>query len=270
MPTETPVYYNKHFLEDEVRDLARRQVVTHEKKPLEPIQPILDRADEILKKTYRELARAAKQKRELSSAGEWVLDNFYIIQEQIVQLREDLPPSYYKKLPRLKEGEFKGYPRIYELVENLAAISDNMIDQDNTSTAVQAYQEVATLRLGELWAVPILIRLSLIRRLMEKSEQLLAQRELRDRVEDVAEKIQDDESEEPGYLIRRLPELIGPKNDDELFLTALAQRLQAAGLLTDSERSWFDYKFRKWNTSLEDQLRIEAQRTSRLHLSIQN
>jgi len=270
MPEERPVYYNKHFLEDEARDLARRQVVTRSKKPLQPITPILEKANRVLKKTYRELARAAKQKRELSSAGEWLLDNFYIIQEQIVQLKEDLPPSYYRKLPRLKEGEFKGYPRIYELVEKLAAISDNIIDPDNTSTAVQSYQEIETLDLGELWAVPILIRLVLIRRLVEKSGQLLEQREVKDRVEEVIDEFLDSESDEPGYLIRKLPEMLESENADEHFLTVMAQRLQAVGLLTDTERSWFDYKFRRWNTTLEDQLRIEAQRTSRLHLSIQN
>ncbi|NIT57355.1 MAG: hypothetical protein GWN00_14315, partial [Aliifodinibius sp.] len=85
------------------------------------------------------MARAAKLNRELSSAGEWLIDNFYIIQEQIVQLQADLPKSYYEKLPRLTQGEFKGYPRTYEIIHLLTSISDNTIDRENTTIAIRAY-----------------------------------------------------------------------------------------------------------------------------------
>lgn len=216
------------------------------------------------------LAKAAKQNKELTTAGEWLIDNFYIIQEQLVQLKEDLPSAYYKKLPHLKGGDFEGYPRIYELVHKLSALSDNVIHPDNTTTAVQSYQQVVPLKLGELWAIPIMIRLVLIDRLTEKSAQLLERRAVREKVEAALGDVLHLQSEEPGFLLRKMPDIVSEGSDDEHFLTTLARQIQAAGLLTNTERSWFDYKFRRWNTTLEDQLRNEAQRTSRLHLSIQN
>lgn len=271
MPTQTQVHYSKQFLKEEIRHLAQEHEVTLDPNVLQPITPILSSARKTLTEAYRDLAASAKQNRELSTAGEWLLDNFYIIQEQIVQLKEDLPPSYYKKLPRLVKGSFRGTPRVLELVHKLAILSDNVVDQDNASTAVKTYQEIRTLSLGELWAVPIMIRLMLIQLLEERSVALVERKRVRDLVDQKLDTIFEEESDEPGYLLSVLREMSSEYGEeDEVFLTILAQRLQAMGMLTESERNWFDYKFRSWSTTLERQLQVDAQRTSRLHLSIQN
>lgn len=270
MPTETQVHFNKQYLEEEIRQLAQLQEATLEKKPLQPIGTVLSAAKDTLVETYRVLARAAKQNRELSSAGEWIIDNFYIIQEQIVQLKEDLPDSYYRKLPRLTSGEYVGYPRTFEMVQLLAAISDNIIDQENTTIAVRAYQEVDSLDLAEMWSVPLMNRLALIVRLAERSEKLLRDRKIQDEIERLLNQKVDEDTEEPGYLLRKLSEIVDKKHDSIRFLVTLAQRLQSRGMLAETERRWFDYKLSRWETNLEEQLRDRAQQTSRLHLSIQN
>ncbi|MGK7371656.1 MAG: hypothetical protein ACNS64_15700, partial [Candidatus Halalkalibacterium sp. M3_1C_030] len=271
MAPETQVHFNKQFLEDEVRKIASEQSITLSKKPLKKIGPILSSSRDVLTDAYRELALAAKKHKELSTAGEWLIDNFYIIQEQIVELDEDLPYTYYEKLPRLDEGPFKGFPRIYELIQKLAAISDNIIDKENTLNAVQAYQNQFSLKLGELWAVPIIIRFVLIVRLAERSGELLKQRELREKVNSELGNILDQQSEEPGFVLRKISDIdLEEYEDREMFLSMLAQKLQSAGLLTKTEREWFDYRFSRLNTTLEDCLRNFAQKTSQLHLSIQN
>ncbi|HKK45933.1 MAG TPA: glucoamylase family protein, partial [Balneolaceae bacterium] len=270
MPTETQVHYNKQYLQEEIRQLAHLQQAKLDQKPLQPIDSVLTDAKKTLTQTYRVLARAAKKNRELSSAAEWIIDNFYIIQEQIVQLKEDLPESYYKKLPRLVRGEYRGYPRTYEIVQMLAAVSDNTIDQDNTITAVKAYQEVDTLNLGEMWSVPLMIRLALIIRLAERSEKLLRDRQIQDDIDKILQEQITAETEEPGYLLRKLSEIVDQQHDTNRFLIILAQRLQMKGMLTEAERRWFDYKFTRWETNLEEQLRDRAQQASRLQLSIQN
>lgn len=270
MPEQTQVHYNKQHLENEIENLVRDQSVTLQKKPLQPIEPLLDSAKKTLTRAYRVLARAARKNRELSVAAEWLIDNFYIIQEQIVQLKEDLPISYYKKLPRLTSGAYAGYSRLYEPVIKLAHISDNTIDQENAKTVVQAFQRVETLKIGELWAIPIMIRLALLMRLAERAKELLEIRAIKTKAENEIDGILEEDTEEPGYLLRKLGTLVNNGNDDRSLLTALARRLQNRGMLSELERRWFDYKFRKWDTTLEEQLRAEAQETSRLHLSIQN
>lgn len=238
--------------------------------PSKAVAPLLTKSRETLTEAYRILAFAAKEKKELSTAAEWLIDNFYIIQEQFVQLKEDLPPSYYKKLPRLIKGEYKGLPRIYELVDVLSAISDNVIDQENTTTAVHAYQQRETLKIGELWGIPIMIRLVLLVKLTRKIEQLLDERKMRVKIDEHLNNILSKQSGEPGFLLRKLTDIISEEHVDQRFLCMLAQRMQAQGMLTDDERKWFDYKFKRWDTTLEEELQYEARRTSRLHLSIQN
>lgn len=270
MLTDERVHYNRHYLESEVRSLAQRQTVTLKDRPIEPLAPMLSIARKKLTQAYRELVLAIKQQQELSTAAEWLIDNFYIIQEQFVELKEDLPPSYYQKLPRLALDEFKGMPRIYELVQVLATISDNVIDRDNTTIAVQSFQEVNTLKIGELWGIPIMIRFALLMRLTQKIEDLLELRVMRSRVDELISELQLGDTDEPGFVLHELSSMSYKKRVDQMFLCMLAQRLQSQGMLTDSERNWFDFKFRRWNSTLEDELRYEAQRTSRLHLSIQN
>ena len=270
MPADTQVHFNKQYLEEEIRRLAQMQQATLDSKPLQSIAPILRQSRETLVETYRVLARAAKQNRELSSAGEWLIDNFYIIQEQIVQLTEDLPESYYRKLPRLTQGEYKGYPRTYEIVQLLATISDNIIDQDNTTTAVRAYQENDTLDLAEMWSVPLMNRLALIVRLSERSKKLLRNRRIQDEIDELLDAQIDKETEEPGYLLRKIADIVDQKKNTSRFLVILAQQLQKRGMLSETERRWFNYKFSTWETNLEEQLRNQTQQTSRLHLSIQN
>lgn len=270
MEQEAQIQFNKQHIEDTIYELALRQETTLATKPKQKIEPLLDSSKETLEKTYRILAQAARQKRELSPAAEWLIDNFYIIQEQIVEIKQDLPPSYYKKLPRLLKGTYKGFPRIYELVHILGGCCDNVIDRDIASIAVQAYQQERTLSLGELWAIPIMIRLALIVRLAKRSEALLQQRKLRDYIDKNIDPLLSQQADEPGYLLRKLIDIPQKEYDEQTFLTALARQLQTAGALTDTERRWFDYKFNTWDTTLEDALQQDAHKSSRLHLSIQN
>jgi len=270
MESEAQIHFNKEHIEDTIYELALRQEATMAAKPIQKIEPLLNSSKRTLERAYRVLAEAARQKRELSPSAEWLIDNFYIIQEQIVELKQDLPPSYYKKLPRLLNGTYKGFPRIYELVHMLSGCCDNVIDRDITSIAVKAYQQEQTLTLGELWAVPIMIRLALIVRLTERSKALLRQRELKDYIDQEIEPLLNPQSDEPGYLLRKLIDIPQKEYDEQPFLTTLAQRLQTVGGLTDTERRWLDYKFNAWDITLEEALRQDAHKSSRLHLSIQN
>ena len=270
MATAQNVHFNKQHLQDEIRQLAKLQRSTLDTEPLQPIDSVLGEARSVLVETYRVLALAAKRNRELSSAGEWLIDNFYIIQEQIVQLTADLPESYYKKLPRLTEGEYRGFPRTYEIVQMLASISDNIIDRENTTVAVKAFQESETLNLAEMWSIPLMNRLALIARLSQRASKLLADRKMQNEIEQILEEKVDINTEEPGYLLRKLSEIVDKQHDTLRFMVILAQRLQARGILTEDEKRWFDYKFSRWDTNLEEQLRNRMHQTSRLQLSIQN
>ena len=98
----------------------------------------------------------------ITPAAEWLLDNFHIIEQQLRQVEDDLPPGYYRPLPKLASGPFAGYPRVLELAWAYVAHTDSLLSDTILLRFVQAYQTVQPLTIGELWAVAITVRIVLI------------------------------------------------------------------------------------------------------------
>ena len=124
----------------------------------------LDQNEQVLR-DYNRATYAADQTRRVTHAAEWLLDNFHLIEEQIQLARRHLPLGYSRELPRLQKGPSAGLPRVYDLVLELISHVDAQIDAEPLRAFVAAYQTVAALKLGELWAVPIMLRLALIENL---------------------------------------------------------------------------------------------------------
>ncbi|MCY3021187.1 MAG: hypothetical protein NTW87_19405, partial [Planctomycetota bacterium] len=130
--------------------------------------------------SYRIVADSVAQGRHMEAAAEWLLDNYYLIEEQIRVARELLPRSYSRELPRLKSGPFRGFPVVYELVLELVTHTDGHVDIEHLSAFTTAYQRVRPLELGELWAVPIMLRLALIENLRRVAYRIAWRRRNRD------------------------------------------------------------------------------------------
>ncbi len=127
--------------------------------------PLLLRLDDtkaVLDRVYQELNHGAERGLDISPAGDWLLDNFYIVQEHIREIRTNLPKGYYEELPKLATGSLTGYPRAYEVAIELIAHTEGHLDLDNITLFVREYQTVTALRMGELWAIPTMLRLGLV------------------------------------------------------------------------------------------------------------
>ena len=122
------------------------------------------------------LADAVKTDRRITPAGEWLLDNFYLIEEQIRTARRHLPKGYSRELPRLLNGPSAGLPRVYDIALETISHGDGRVDSESLSSFVAAYQTVSALNLGELWAIPIMLRLALIENLRRVAARLGAGR----------------------------------------------------------------------------------------------
>ncbi len=122
----------------------------------------LDETRRILDDAHARLTGAADHDVDVGPAGEWLLDNFHVVQEQIREVRESLPRGYYRELPELAGGALPGYPRVYELAITLISHTEGRIDLGNVDLCVAAFQEIAPLSIGELWAVPATLRLGLL------------------------------------------------------------------------------------------------------------
>ncbi|HET9634933.1 MAG TPA: glucoamylase family protein [Gemmatimonadaceae bacterium] len=127
-----------------------------------PLLLRLDDTKDVLDRVYHELNSGAERGLDISPAGDWLLDNFYIVQEHIREIRTSLPKGYYEELPKLATGSLAGYPRAYEVAIELIAHTEGHLDLDNITLFVREYQTVTLLRMGELWAIPTMLRLGLV------------------------------------------------------------------------------------------------------------
>src|ERR1700675_3272203 len=109
------------------------------------------------------LTVAVTANHQLTPAGEWLLDNLYLIQEQIRTAKRHLPKGYSRELPRLARGASAGLPRVYDIALQTIAHGDGRVDTESLSRFVAAYQTVSTLQLGELWAIRIIFGLALFK-----------------------------------------------------------------------------------------------------------
>jgi len=170
-------------------------------------RPLLQRLEQtrrILESARASLAAAVERGGDVSASGEWLLDNFYVVQEHLREIRASMPRGYYQELPKLAAGTLAGYPRVYEVAIGLIGHSEGHVDMDNVQLFVREFQRGATLTTGELWAVPTMLRLGLmenIRRMALRTVQRLEEVEAADRW---AQRLRDASDEGPAPLATAL------------------------------------------------------------------
>jgi len=122
-----------------------------------------------LRDAYARLGETSGGKHVPVPAEEWLLDNSHVVSDQLREIEEDLPSGYLAKLPRLGSGTMVGYPRVYGLCLDYLRHTDARIDLEELVRYVSAYEEISVLTIGELWAVPIMLRMGLILAVMARA-----------------------------------------------------------------------------------------------------
>ncbi|MBI5352727.1 MAG: hypothetical protein HZB50_08840 [Chloroflexi bacterium] len=107
-----------------------------------------------------------------SRAGEWMLDNFYIIKQTLRQIEEDLPANFLDELPKLDGTLHRGHSRIFALAREWIAYSQSQIDLTQSAAFILDYQQVTPLTIGELWALPIMLRIGILEQLVWATSEL--------------------------------------------------------------------------------------------------
>ncbi len=266
------VSFNSAFLRESALSLAEIHKVSKGSSKPRLIKPILEKSKKVLIETYRTLSSIIKSEKEISPASEWILDNFYIIQDQMVQIGIDFPKDYHKNIPLISKGEHVGFPRVYEIVLNLLTHTDNVIDKDVLTEYIKIYQDEEPLQIGEIWAIPVMIRLFLIQILTEKAATILEQKKLKIEVEKFVDTIQREDFEEPGVYSQAISTWF-KEHAKKAGLSALIElfnHLQTHGLLYEEQKRWFKYRINQYEITLEEAMRQEAQRESRLEVNVQN
>jgi len=126
----------------------------------------LDDYEKIIQDAVRHFQRMSEQETFLPYSAEWLLDNHYIVNQALREVREDYPYGYARQLPRITAGELAGQPRVYALARDLIIFEKASLDMERVRRFTGAYQSTSPLTMGELWAVPIMLRLGIIQTLV--------------------------------------------------------------------------------------------------------
>ena len=218
------------------------------------------------------LTEAIKATRRISPAGEWLLDNFYLIEEQIRTARRHLPKGYSRELPRLLNGSSAGLPRVYDIALETISHGDGRVDPEGLSSFVAAYQTVTTLKLGELWAIPIMLRLALIENLRRVAARIATDRTDRNRADYWADQMTEIAGKDPKSLIlviadmaRSNPPMVSS------FVAELTRRLQGqGGPALAMPLTWIEQRLSECGLTIKQLVQSENQKQAADQVSMSN
>jgi len=250
------------FTAEQLGEHARLLAAEHQAEILTGPNRLLARLDENEKllRAYNRATYTVDQARRITPASEWLLDNFYLIEEQVQIARRHLPRKYSRELPRLTSGRSAGLPRVYDIVLGFVAHVDAELELDSLTSFLAAYQVVTPLRLGELWAVPIMIRLALIENLRRITERLMVARRERDLADQWVQKLETTAEKQPSQVV----EVVADMSRADLPLTSsfvaeFHQRLSRSTAVIPIARNWLDQRLTEQHLSVDQLVRAESQ-----------
>ncbi len=216
------------------------------------------------------LAEAVEANRRIAPAGEWLLDNFYLIEEQIRTAKMHLPKGYSRELPRLLNNP-SHFPRVYDIALKTISHSDGRVDPEALSSFVASYQTVALLKLGELWALPIMLRLALIENLRRVGARIAADKADQNCADHWADKMTEIADKDPKSLILAVADMARSNPPvSNSFVAEFARRLQGKSAALTLPLTWIEQHLSESGGTIEKSVQSENQQQAADQVSISN
>ncbi|MBI5076360.1 MAG: cyclic beta 1-2 glucan synthetase [Nitrospirae bacterium] len=269
-----PPLRSELFSRDQMKQHGKTLAGMHKLSPEHgPDQLLLRLAENegILTGTRTLLMEAVTTDRRITPAGEWLLDNFYLIEEQIRTARRHLPKGYSRELPRLMNGLSAGLPRVYDLALETISHGDGRVDPENLSSFIAAYQTVSVLKLGELWAIPIMLRLALIENLRRVAARIAADRTTRNLADYWADQMTEMAERDPNSLILVIADMV--RSDPPMvssFVAEFTRRLQGQSPALALPLTWIEQRLSESGLTIEQSVHSENQQQAADQVSISN
>ncbi|MDO9146526.1 MAG: glucoamylase family protein [Hydrogenophaga sp.] len=244
-------------LEDHGRSLALSQRPGKAVFGRATFYPRLQSNIRTLRASYHYIAGQAHDGLDIGPAAEWLLDNFHLIEDQLREIHEGLPASYYATLPVLQDAPLGGMPRIYGVAWAFVAHTDSAFDEALLIHFLNAYQDERALTQGELWALPTTLRVVLVENLRRLADRLASHKAARALATMCAHRIQTFDPE----AVRAMHKLMDRRGVGRVFLAQLAQGLSALRVTPEPEslkaiQAWLQQAVPDW-AALHTQLHAD-------------
>jgi len=260
--------FSAERLEQHAISLASAQPVAVRTKRVRTLRHRLDDNARVLLAAWRASASEVAAGREVVPAATWLLDNYHLIEAQIREVRTDLPDGYYRLLPKLADGPFAGYPRVFGVTWAFVAHTDSHFDPDTLRRYLTAYQTVQPLTIGELWALAITLRIVLIENLRRLADQMTKGRADRLEADSLADRIC-----APGQAHAALlpeAEQRARKPLSEIFAAQLARRLRDRDPRTNPALGWLEESLTAQGTTIDTVVRHAQERQGASNVTLRN
>ena len=227
--------------------------------------------EEVLIDVCNLLTLAVTENRRITPGGEWLLDNFYLIEEQIRTAKRHFPKGYSRELPRLARGPSTGLPRVYDIALQTISHGDGRVDPESLSRFVSAYQTVADLKLGELWAIPIMLRLALIENLRRVAARIAEGMKDRGLAGSWADQMTEIAEKDPKSLILVVADMArsNPPMTTQ-FVSEFVRRLQGQSAALALPLTWIERLLSESHLTIEQLVQSETQKQASSQVSISN
>jgi cellobiose phosphorylase len=258
-------------LEQHAKSLAAWHELESGPSGADQLLPRLASNEVVLREAYELVSAAVKRGRRITPAAEWFLDNFHLIEEQIRTARRHLPRGYSRDLPRLANRASAGYPRVYDIALELISHADGRVDADSLRAFIASYQSVKPFRLGELWAIPIMLRLALLENLRRVAARVMAGRRERERAGYWVEQMLEIAAKDPARVVLVLAELV--KENPPLtnaFVAEFASCLQGQGPGLIFAMTWLEQRLAEQGQTVEQVFQQSSQSQAADQVSIGN
>jgi cyclic beta-1,2-glucan synthetase len=256
-------------LEQHATTLAAAQRVVPKLGRGRRLTPRLYDNTKVLTEAYRSVVGATAARQSITPAAEWLLDNFHVIDEQIREIKTDLPPKFYRMLPKLADGPLKGYPRIFGIAWALVAHTDSAFDMEKLTRFVEAYQRVQPLTIGELWALAITLRITLVENLRRLADAIVARLQASQTADALADRmlaLGASQSDQSAAVMQSLDQA----SWSTAFAVQFAQRLRDQDPKTTVALRWLNDRLDAEGTNTDEIVRKDVQRQSAMNVTVRN
>ncbi len=262
--------YSMEQMEHHAQQLAIHHSVTFNQST-EQLLKRLSENERVLFHVNELLLTVVKEKKTITPAAEWLLDNFYLIEEQIRIAKRYLPRGYSKGLPKLTNGSAAGFPRVYALAIEIILHGDGHIDIHGLQSFISAYQKEKNLTLGELWAVPIMLRLALIENLSRVAARIAVDRADTALANQWAKTIIETAENNPKDLVLTIADM-SRSNPPMVsaFVAEFARKLQWKGMELTLPLHWLEQQLSVTDDTINSMVLTENQNQAANQVSMSN
>ena len=258
-------------LEEHARKIAIEHSVSKKRSQLNWPLTRMNENYSYIQAVYKGLNEDVQKKLTIPPAAEWLLDNFYIIEEQVKGLRMDISKEDHARLPTLKCGSLKGYARVYAIALELIAHTNSQIDENILMNYLKAYQSHSVLTDREIWALPAMIRIALIENIRHICEKIRSTQLEWRKADQLLDEHTGEESEKTDKLLKAIEARLNSTDEiSQSFIEHLCYRLRRVGQGYAHAVKQIDENLDKHGTTLGDITQKEHNSQAAAAVSIGN